>query len=166
MRYNLFYNYHLLNQTWGMIPDDLWHKLLSVYILPGDAVGFKGLSRLVDIEKYGLLEGVSLVPAGTIQYRPYCISAAVRDIENYQEQVLLFAWNQRMQTLLQQVSLSELCPDNEFVPTEELVFTRGEQLLMTASNVDQHLCFYQLSYSEKRMLESLDPGIQQGLIEA
>ncbi|QDV16049.1 hypothetical protein Pan153_06700 [Gimesia panareensis] len=166
MRYFLFYNYHQLNQTWEMIPDEFWRKLLSEYFLPGDAVGFKGLSKLVEIEKYGLLEGVSLVPTGTIQYQPYCISGAVQDVENYKEQVLLFAWNQRMQSLLQQISLSELFPDNEYVPTDELVFTRGDQLLMTASNVDQHLCFYQLSYREKSMLESFDPGVWRGLIEA
>lgn len=63
MRYNLFYNYHLLNQTWEMIPDDLWRKLLSEYILPGDAVGFNPNSLFGETKVVGPDNSVSCAAA-------------------------------------------------------------------------------------------------------
>ncbi len=166
MQRTLYFNFNENTTTWQTVPDSLWRSLLQDYFLiDNDFFGLKGLSSVEDVHTFGILQDFPMEPAGKSSYQPYCIPASVKNVDEYSESVLLFPFDEQAMKALSHISLGELYPDNEFIPTEEIVFFRDGKILATASNIDNHIRFYSLTYRDLKLLTSYGPGVRRGLLE-
>ena len=166
MKRILYFNYDEQTQAWEPIPDSLWRSLLEDYFrIDNDYFGFKGLASSEQIHNFGILQDWSLEPVGKFRYRPYCIPATAKNVDEYSEEVLLFAFDGLAKAALSHVSLGELYPDNEFIQTEELIFVRGDEILASASNIDNHIQFYSLTSADLEQMERYGPAVRRGLLE-
>ena len=146
------------NGSWEFVPQWLWSEIVERFIDESCAVGFRWLERPDQVPLFPFVQRLNAIPEGSITYRPYSVPGSA-DIDTYCESVLSFPVTPAIKDKLRHLDLRTMWPDDDELPTEEIVVAGLDGLILSAPNVDSHITFYNLSRSDHSALRSLSDEI-------
>ena len=153
LRYNLADD----KSSWDMIPDSLWKRIVSDFVDTGCCLGFQYLNSMADIKSFGFFDNLEFQTNGTFIYKPYC------SVNGGDEEVVLFKLSSELLEELSSIILISMFPYDDELPTDEIIIVRDDKLILTASNVDSHITFYNLTDEMRNKLYSYGPEVLRGL---